>query len=380
MDRRTFLGTAGAASFSIGSAGCIGSDGPHAALAARAQGQRTVNFPSCYRAEVTGRFEEGDMAFANLIYYTESGVGNSILKHGVVFGEDVSAPFEGTVVMEVCGDTAAVYEHDSVIEIDIPGGDRVAIGSITTSPMDYRARKATHTNPNNCETQINPDDGKETSPGAITITQTNTPIHSGDRLTVNADIVNATSQTQTGPVTLVVGDDPQQVDSLRLQIRPETTEYVRLGYSTPTVSNTQQFPVRVAFQGTEASQPVRVYGANDSDAPEPRSRTRNMQIVDLTTNAPIVAGEQMTVTAKIRNTEEAVNGRATARLIVGDTPTQVDSVKQLVRAGTTETLELGYTTPRVQRTQEFPLRVQTNDDDATQTVEVSESVRVYGTG
>ncbi|QLG47955.1 hypothetical protein [Natrinema halophilum] len=110
--------------------------------------RRTATFPSCSRAEVTGTFDAGDVAFANTGFFTDGLFGNTLLEDGVEFGDDVAAPFSGTVVFEV-GNERNVTQRPNEIRIEIPnyGDDGTVITSLTTDRSDFMAVSGTHPNP-----------------------------------------------------------------------------------------------------------------------------------------------------------------------------------------------------------------------------------------
>ncbi|MFP8958026.1 hypothetical protein ACLI4Y_14985 [Natrialbaceae archaeon A-CW3] len=91
-----------------------------------------------------------------------------------------------------------------------------------------------------------------------------------------------------------------------------------------------------------------------------------VSIVD--TNAPVDAGEYLSVTATVENTgNESTTVDVT--LVVGDET--VDSVAVTVEPGDSESVTLGYETYPVQQDVEFPVRVETSADADEQRVTVS---------
>lgn len=121
---------------------------------------RVITFPSCTRAEVTGTFEDGDVAFASTGFFDDGLFGNTILEDGIVFGEDVPAPFTGTVVFEI-GTKSNVTQRPKKIFIEIPnyGSDGTIISSLTTDRSDYETVSDTAVNPRarDCLREIEPE-------------------------------------------------------------------------------------------------------------------------------------------------------------------------------------------------------------------------------
>ncbi|MFC4438871.1 MULTISPECIES: DUF7282 domain-containing protein [Natrialbaceae] len=60
-----------------------------------------VEFVDCTRAEVTASLEDGDQVAASTGFYDAGGFGNTIIEDWITVGEDVEAPFTGTIVFEV---------------------------------------------------------------------------------------------------------------------------------------------------------------------------------------------------------------------------------------------------------------------------------------
>ncbi|WP_254523942.1 hypothetical protein [Natrinema caseinilyticum] len=121
---------------------------------------RVIRFPSCTRAEVTGTFEESDVAFASTGFFDDGLFGDTILEDGVVFGEDVPAPFTGTVAFEI-GTGSGVSRRPEKIIIEIPnyGSDGTIITSVTTERSDFEAVSDTAVNPRarDCLREIEPE-------------------------------------------------------------------------------------------------------------------------------------------------------------------------------------------------------------------------------
>ncbi|MFA9504789.1 hypothetical protein ACERIM_18665 [Natrinema sp. H-ect1] len=109
---------------------------------------RTITFHSCSRATVTGDFEDGDIAYANTGFYDDGLFGDTILEDGVAVGDDVDAPFSGTVVFEIGDESGVTVESDRVV-VGVPdyGNDGTAITSLTTQRADYRMGAPTHEHP-----------------------------------------------------------------------------------------------------------------------------------------------------------------------------------------------------------------------------------------
>lgn len=121
---------------------------------------RTIAFHSCARVTVTDTFEDGDIAYANTGFYDDGLYGDTILEDGVAFGDDVDAPFAGTVVFEIGAESGVTVESDRVV-VEVPeyGSDGTVITSLTTRREDYRMGAPTHEHPraSECLEAIGPD-------------------------------------------------------------------------------------------------------------------------------------------------------------------------------------------------------------------------------
>ncbi|WP_226479336.1 hypothetical protein [Natrinema amylolyticum] len=233
--------------------------------------ERTVTFPSCTRAEVTGTFEADDVAFASTDFYEDGLYGNTMIEDGVVFGEDVAAPFSGTVVFEI-SDTSAVQEGADEITVEIPeyGSDGTVISSLTTEREDYLTGGSTHGNPNGreCLREIEPDDGGDDTADEASATfeisslETNTPIDAGEFLEVSATIENTGGADGTQDLVLIVGHSSERVERQAVSLEAGERTTLTTGYETPPVNTDQEFPVRIESDDDAAERSVLVYGTN----------------------------------------------------------------------------------------------------------------------
>lgn len=215
----------------------------------------------------------------------------------------------------------------------------------------------------------------------VSIIDTNTPVNAGEYLEVTAELENTSNAEIVQDISLIVGNDPEQVDSETVTVFPNSSTEVSLGYQTPTVENTQEFPVRIETGNNSAEQTVQVNGTtdsssgdNDSENQDSGGESSSSLAVSITgTNAPVDAGNQLTVTAQLQNTgSQAVS--ETVALIVGNNPEQVDSQTVSVSGGSTQTVTLGYSTYPAEQDTSFPVRIEGASDSDQRTV------TVYGTG
>ncbi|QLK26175.1 hypothetical protein HYG81_00685 [Natrinema zhouii] len=233
--------------------------------------KRSVTFDSCSRATVTGTFEAGDVAYANTGFYAEDGlIGDTILEDGITFGEDVAAPFSGTVVFEIA-DGSNVRAGSDEITVEVPdyGSTGTVLTSLTTKRADYERVSPTHENPRagECLSEIEPDTGNSndsnTSGDAtfeVGSLETNTPIDAGEFLEVSVTVENTGGAAGTQDLKLLVGDSAQLVERRSLSLDAGERTQLSTGYETPHIDNDHEFPVRVESDDDAAERSVLVYG------------------------------------------------------------------------------------------------------------------------
>ena len=101
---------------------------------------------------------------------------------------------------------------------------------------------------------------------SVVIVDTNTPVTAGEYLEVTAELENEGAQSTTQEVVLVVGHDPEQLDSETVSIDAGDAVTITLGYETPDVEADQEFPVQVETEDDTDEREVLVYGNEDDSA------------------------------------------------------------------------------------------------------------------
>ncbi len=109
------------------------------------------------------------------------------------------------------------------------------------------------------------DDGPEIRPPfGVEILETNAPVTGGERLDVTAAVENEGGIMMIGDTTqeieLIVGREPERVDSETVTVIAGTTETVVLGYETYPVERDGEFPVRVETADDSDERTVTVRG------------------------------------------------------------------------------------------------------------------------
>ncbi len=258
MNRRTFIAAAGTA---LGSTIATTT----AANTAPAQSSYEVEFDNCTHAVLRGTFTDSDIVYANTGWYDDTGLyGNTLLEHGFEFGpdadNDIPTPFEGEIHINV-GRIADLTATENTISLVVPGAqDDAVITSLTTDPDDYMQVAPTHSNPHAEECLSAAEDETDPAEFEVSVLETNTPIEGGEYLEVTASVENRGGKSEEQDVSLIVGHNPQQVDSQTVSLDSMTGTTITLGYTTPPVKHTQEFPVYVESEDTGARQNVRVAG------------------------------------------------------------------------------------------------------------------------
>lgn len=109
------------------------------------------------------------------------------------------------------------------------------------------------------------DDGPEIRPPfEVEILETNAPVTGGERLEVTAAVENEGHMMMVGDTTqeveLIVGREPERVDSTIVTVDAGMSETVALGYETYPVERDDEFPVRVETADDSNERTVRVRG------------------------------------------------------------------------------------------------------------------------
>ncbi|WP_247001913.1 hypothetical protein [Halosolutus gelatinilyticus] len=100
----------------------------------------------------------------------------------------------------------------------------------------------------------------------VTIVETNDPVDTGAVLEVTAELENGTASALEREVDLVVGHDPELVDSRSVTVESGASESILLEFATAVVRRTQTFPARVETEDAADEVAVEVIGTEDDDA------------------------------------------------------------------------------------------------------------------
>lgn len=230
--------------------------------------ETAVTFPSCTRAEVSGMFSDGDTVAASTGFYDETNgdalYGNTLMEDWIEIGTHVDAPFSGTIVFEI-GDERSVSETADGAYVEVPDyGDLGTVLTGITLPQDYTTATISESNPQaeSCLNDIEDGAGGDAGALSVSITGTNEPVRAGSFLEVTARLENTGDETASQDVVLIVGHDPQQVDSTAVSLEGGASDTVSLGYETYPAARTTTFPVRIESEDDADERTVEVIGTD----------------------------------------------------------------------------------------------------------------------
>ncbi len=165
-----------------------------------------VEFANCSRAVVEADLEAGDRVAASTGFYTTGGFGNTIIEDSVTVGEDVEAPFDGTIVFEI-GDERNVTADGDEVTVEMPdyGTFGTYISGIS-SPEAVPTASIDHPNPDleAC------DDAARPELPSLSVEET-TPTENGDAIDVTFGYENPNDATVAASSAFVegtTGDEP----------------------------------------------------------------------------------------------------------------------------------------------------------------------------
>ncbi|SIS03660.1 DUF7282 domain-containing protein [Natronorubrum thiooxidans] len=310
-----------------------------------------VEFVTCQQAEVTGSFEDGETIIAATGFYESGGFGNTMGEYAITVGEDVAAPFEGTITYEP-GDEFTVTETDAGATVTVPEGDFGAAITGFASPdatpgeMDYPNPDASE-----CIAEVRPElpelGVEETTPTEDGIAVTFGYENPNDAaLVVDSEFVEGTTadepvdELEAGTNTFTVEWTPE-TDDERLVWAVDLSRY---------------------DYDADAVEPAATATAGELTPSEPAEFA-----VSITgTNAPLEQGTPLEVDVDVEN----VGGEAGTQdieLAVGDAV--VDTVPVSLEPGASEVLTLTADTDALEPG-DYPVSVSSADELAETAVTV----------
>jgi len=328
--------------------------------------RRTQTFPARVETE-----DSADERTVEVIGTEDIGLDVTIVETNapVQTGEflEVTAEFENSHSTGLMREVQLIVGHDptvvdtAVVSLEPGESETVTMGyetALVRNAQEFPARIETESDSDEVPVFVYVDE----PPLAVTNIETNDPVTTGDVLEVTATLENTAESETTQEIELIVGHDPELVDSQSVTVAGGETETVDLEFETALVRRTQTFPVRVESDDDAAVRDVEVIGTDDVD----------VTVTITGTNDPVDAGDVLEVTAEVENASE-VTVTQDLEFVVGHDPTVVDTASIRLEPGARETVTMAFETALVENDQEFPVRVESAVASAERTV------LVYGT-
>ena len=310
-----------------------------------------VEFVTCQQADVTGSFEDGDTIIVATGFYESGGFGNTMGEYAITVGDDVAAPFEGTITYET-GDEFTVTETDAGATVTVPEGDFGAAITGFASP-DATPGEIDYPNPDasECIEQVRPElpglDVEETTPTEDGIDVTfgydnpnDAALFVDSEFTEGTTEANPVDELEPGTNTFTVEWTPE-TDDERLVWAVDMSRY---------------------DYDADAVEPAETATAGEIDPTDPAE----FDVSITGTNTPIEQGVALTVDADIENVG-GETGTQDIELVVGETV--VDTTSISLEAGASSPLTLTADTDALEPG-DYPVIVSSEDDTAETTVTI----------
>ncbi|QLK27175.1 hypothetical protein HYG81_06100 [Natrinema zhouii] len=311
-----------------------------------------VEFVNCQRAEVTASLEAGDRVAASTWFYTSGGAGDTIVEDLVTAGDEIPAPYDGTIVFEIGTERDVTVDGEQVI-VEVPdyGTFGTYISGIS-SPQAAPVGGIDYPNPSEtCDEEVRPErpsiavEETTATEDGIDVTfgyenPNDAPMGANSRFVEGTTTDQPPSEFEPGQQTFTVEWTPESEDE-RLVWQADFSTF---GYEGPITAETPP--------------------AGEIAPSDPA--TFDVSIADM--NSPVEQGEPLEVEADLENTG-GENGTQNLSLAIGETTVNATSVS--LEAGETETVPLSAETNGLEPG-EYPLTVSTENETVETTVTVEE--------
>ncbi|WP_226038956.1 hypothetical protein [Natrinema sp. DC36] len=309
-----------------------------------------VEFVNCQRAEVTASLEEGDRVAASTWFYTSGGVGDTIAEDLVTAGDEIPAPYNGTIVFEIGTERNVTTDGEQVI-VEVPdyGTFGTYISGIS-SPEAAPVGGIDYPNPSEaCNEEVRPERPsiavEETTPTEdgidVTFSYENpndAPMGANSRFVEGNTTDQPPSGFEPGQQTFTVEWTPESDDERLVW----EADFSNFGYEEPITAETPT--------------------AGDIVPSDPAA----FGVSIAGTNSPVERGEPLEIEANLENVG-GENGTQTVSLAIGDTTVDAESVS--LEPGETETASFTAETDGLEPG-EYPVTVSTANETAETTVTV----------
>ncbi|WP_440764150.1 DUF7282 domain-containing protein [Natronorubrum sp. DTA7] len=277
-----------------------------------------ATFVDCTEAEVTGSFEDGDMIIVTTGFYESGGFGNTMGEYAITVGDDVEAPFEGTITYET-GEEFAVEETADGATVTVPEGN---FGTAITgfSSPDAIPGSIDHPNPDasECIEEVRPD-----LPD-LTVEETE-PTDDGIDVTFGYENPND-AELLVGSEFLEGTTEDEPVDALE----PGANEFT-VQWTPETDDERLVWAVDMSNYDYEADavEPAATETAGEIDPTE----DAEFSVAITGTNEPVEQGETLEVGAELENVGEAEDSQEIELALDGET---VDTAEVSLEPGAVE--------------------------------------------
>ncbi|ARS88654.1 DUF7282 domain-containing protein [Natrarchaeobaculum aegyptiacum] len=308
-----------------------------------------VEFVTCQQATITGEFEDGDWVIVATGFYESGGFGNTMGEYGVNVGEDVEAPFEGTITFEV-GEEFTVTETGEGATVEVPPGDFGAAITGIVSP-ESTPGEIDHPNPDasDCIAEVRPE---LPDIGVEEIESTD------DGFDVTFEYDNPNDAALLVDSTLVEGTtDDEPIDELE----PGQDEFT-VAWTPETDDEQLVWAVDMSLYDYDEILYAATPPAGEIDPEDPAEFA--VEIVDAPTE--LEQGEDLEVEAEIEN----VGGEeGTQEIVLGVADEDRDVLEVTLEPEATETVTLSTETDDLEPG-EYPVTVASEDDEDETTVTI----------
>ncbi|WP_435551638.1 DUF7282 domain-containing protein [Natrinema sp. CGMCC1.2065] len=320
-----------------------------------------VEFTNCSRAVVEAELEAGESVAASTGFYTSGGFGNTIIEDFVTAGENVEAPFDGTIVFEI-GDERNVTTDGDEVTVEVPdyGTFGTYISGIS-SPEAAPFASIDHPNP---DLEACNDEARPELP-SLSVEETE-PTADGDAIDVTFGYENPNDAAVAANSEFVEGTTTDEPPS---GFEPGEHEFT---VEWTPESDAERLVWRADFTNHGYEEPVTVATppAGEIGASEPAAFAVSIASV----TSPVEQGQEITVESEIENvggeagTQEvalAIDGTVVDTESVSLSPGESQSVAFDTETGALEPGEYTLAVASDDETDETTVIVEASDEPAT---------------
>ncbi|AGB30873.1 hypothetical protein C488_03080 [Natrinema pellirubrum DSM 15624] len=315
-----------------------------------------VEFTNCSRAVVEADLEAGDTVAASTGFYTSGGFGNTIIEDFVTAGENVEAPFDGTIVFEI-GDERNVTADGDEVTVEVPdyGTFGTYISGIS-SPEAAPFASIDHPNP---DLEACDDEARPELP-SLSVEETE-PTADGDAINVTFGYENPNDAAVAANSEFVEGTTTDEPPS---GFEPGEHEFT---VEWTPESDNERLVWQADFTNHGYEEPVTVATPPAGEIRASVPAAFSVSIASIT--SPVEQGQEIAVESEIENVGGEAGTQEVALAIDG---TVVDTESVSLEAGESRSVAFDTETGALEPG-EYTLAVSSDNDTAERTVTVEES-------